>query len=109
MGFPEERPDRSLQLVDEGNWEGIAEHLREMLEEYPGHTGILCWLGVAERELGMDGVAYERFRASVSAKRTDAYVLAIAGARLARFDDPEAEAVLRTATLIDSMPSQAIL
>ena len=101
MSFPEERLDRALQLGDEGNWEGMAEHLREMLEESPQDAVVLCWLGVAERELGMDGVAYERFKASVSAKPGDAYVLAIAGTGLARFDDPEAEAVLRTATLID--------
>ena len=97
----EERLESALALGDEGDWGTMGEHLRELLEEYPDHATILCWLGVAERELGMDGVAYERFKAAVAAQPADAHVLAIAGGGLARFDDPEAESVLRTATLMD--------
>jgi Flp pilus assembly protein TadD len=49
----------------------------------------------------MDGVAYERFRACLAAEPTDPQILAITGNGLARFDDPEAESILRTATLMD--------
>ena len=99
--LPEERLERALEFGDEGDWGSMGEHLRELLDEYPDHATVLCWLGVAERELGMDSVAYERFKASVAAQPADAHVLAIAGGGLARFDDPEAESVLRTATLMD--------
>ena len=78
----------------------MAEHLRAVLEDRPDDPAVLCWLGVAERELGMDGIAYERFKACLAAEPTDPHLLATAGDGLARFDDPEAEAVLRAAALM---------
>jgi len=101
MDVLEERLERTLALGDEGDWEGMAEDLKGLLEDYPDNAAVLCWLGVAERELGMDGIAYGRFKASVAAQPADANILAICGGGLARFDDPEAESVLRTATLVD--------
>ncbi|HIF07141.1 MAG TPA: hypothetical protein EYQ64_09390 [Gemmatimonadetes bacterium] len=92
--------DRALQFGDEGDWPSMAEHLRVALEDRPDDPAVLCWLGVAERELGMDGIAYERFRSCLAAEPTDANLLATAGNGLARFDDPEAESVLRSATLM---------
>ena len=92
--------ERALHRADEADWEGMADYLRDMLERYPGAPAVLCWLGVAERELGMEGVAYERFRACVAAGPSDPHVLAIAGNGLARFDDPGAEATLRSAALM---------
>jgi len=59
-----------------------------------------CWLGVAERELGLEGVAYERFKRAVALGSEDPYVLTTAGNALAWFDDPGAETALRTAALI---------
>jgi hypothetical protein len=91
---------RALQFGDEGDWLSMAEHLNAALEGSENDPAILCWLGVAERELGLDGVAYERFKACLAAAPTDANLLAIAGNGLARFDDPESESVLRTATLM---------
>lgn len=91
---------RALQFGDEGDWLSMAELLNAALEGSEDDPAILCWLGVAERELGLDGVAYERFKACLAAGPTDANLLAIAGNGLARFDDPEAESVLRTATLM---------
>jgi tetratricopeptide (TPR) repeat protein len=85
---------------DQGNFEGMAERLREGLEQFPGDPFVLCWLGVAERELGLDGVAYERFKQCLAADPEDPFVLATAGTALAQFDDPEAEAALRTAALL---------
>ena len=98
---PEEDLARAPQFGEEGDWLAMAEHLRAALEGWPDDPAVLCWLGVAERELGMDGVAYERFRACLATEPTDPKILAIAGNGLAHFDDPEAESVLRTATLMD--------
>ena len=75
----------------------MAEHLRAVLIDSPEDAAVLCWLGVAEREMGMEGVSYERFRACLATEPTDPHILAMAGNGLARFDDPEAESVLRTA------------
>ncbi len=101
----EQELERARQLGDEDEWQGMAEYLREMLERHPGDPAVLCWLGVAERELGMEGIAYERFRACVAAVPRDPHVLAVAGNGLARFDDPVAESTLRTAALMgDDVP-----
>lgn len=97
----EEDLARALQFGDEGDWPTMAEHLRAVLEGRPDDPAVLCWLGVAERQLGMHGVAYERFRACLAAEPTDPQILAVAGNGLARFDHPEAESILRTATLMD--------
>lgn len=78
----------------------MAEHLREMLDAHAQEPAVLCWLGVAEQELGLDGVAYERYQQCVAAGPQDAYVLATAGAGLARFDDPDAESTLRAAAIM---------
>ena len=104
-GASDQELDHALQSGDEGDWEGMAEYLREALERYPGDPAVLCWLGVAERELGMEGIAYERFRACVAAEPNDPHILAVAGTGLARFDDPAAESILRTAALTgEDMP-----
>ncbi len=95
----EELLGRALDLGDEGDWAGMAELLREHLPEFEEEPAMHCWLGVAERELGLEGVAYERFRRTLSLDPTDPYVLATAGNGLAGFDDPDAEQALRTAAL----------
>lgn len=91
--------ERTLSLADEGDWAAAAEVLREHLEEFDEEPAVHCWLGVAERELGMDGIAYERFKRALSLDPEDPYVLATAGNGIAAFDDPEAEQALRTAAL----------
>ena len=85
---------------DEGDFQGMAERLREGLADHPGDPSVLCWLGVAERELGLAGIAYERFRACLAARPSDPNLLATAGNAIAAFDDPEAEGALRTAALL---------
>lgn len=92
--------DRALGLADEGDWEGMAELLGEHLADHDGEPAVHCWLGVAERELGMEGVAYERFRRALALNPEDPYVLATAGNGVAAFDDPDAEQALRTAALL---------
>ncbi len=92
--------DRAHELGDEGDFQGMAERLRDGLADHPGDPWVLCWLGVAEREMGMDGVAYERFRACLAAQPTDPYLLATAGSAIAASADPEAEGALRTAVML---------
>ena len=89
----------ALELGEEGRWDEMATLLAETLEEREGDPYFLCWLGVAEGELGNDGAAYEAFRECVDQDPTDPHVLALAGAGLAQFDDPDAETALRAAAL----------
>jgi Flp pilus assembly protein TadD len=91
--------ERARSLAEEGDWGGAAELLREHLEDFDDEPAVHAWLGVAERELGMAGVAYERFKRALALEPTDPYVLATAGSGIAAFDDPDAERALRTAAL----------
>jgi Flp pilus assembly protein TadD len=91
--------ERAHSLADEGDWTGAAELLREHLADFDDDPAVHTWLGVAERELGMDGVAYERFKRALALEPTDPYVLATAGSGIAAFDDADAERALRTAAL----------
>ena len=91
---------KSLTRADEGEWEDVAEILREGLSDHPDDPYVLCWLGMAERELGLEGIAYERFRRALAQQPEDPVLLATAGNALAEFDDPEAELALRTAAMI---------
>lgn len=90
---------RVLSLGEDEDWASAADLLAEHLEEFDDEAAVHCWLGVAERELGMEGVAYERFKRTLALGPTDPYVLATAGNAVAAFDDPEAEQALRTAAL----------
>jgi tetratricopeptide (TPR) repeat protein len=91
---------RTLEMARDGEWEEAAERLREALEDHPDSPYILCWLGVAEVELGLDGIAYERFKRALAQEPEDPVLLSTTGNALARFDDPEAEAALRTAAMV---------
>lgn len=92
--------EEAHRLGDDGDFDGMATVLREGLESFPGDPFVLCWLGVAERELGLDGIAYERFKQCVAADPEDPFLLATAGTALANFDDPDAETALRAAALL---------
>jgi protein O-GlcNAc transferase len=89
----------ALQLGEEERFEEMAELLAQVLQQEPDEPYVLGWLAVAERELGNDGAAYEYFKRCVAAEPTDPHLLALAGAGLAAFDDPEAEPTLRAAAL----------
>lgn len=91
--------ERALTLADDDDWAGAADLLRDHLSEFDEDAGVHCSLGVAERELGLDGVAYERFKRALSLEPTDPYLLATAGNAIARFDDPDAEPALRAAAV----------
>jgi len=89
----------ALALGDEGRWDEMTDVLARALEEAPDDPYLLCWLGVAERELGNEGAAYEYFRRCLAEEPLDPHLLALAGSGLAAFDDPEAESALRMAAL----------
>lgn len=89
----------ALSLFAEENWQQAADLLRDNLADFQDDPAVHCSLGVAERELGMDGIAYERFKSALALAPTDPYVLATAGNGLAAFDDPDAEQALRAAAL----------
>ena len=97
---------KAFRLGDEGEWDEMATLLRGALDGFGEEPAVHCWLGVAERELGLEGAAYERFKRSLALEPDDPYVLATAGAAIAAFDDPEAEGALRTAAL--SAPGVAL-
>lgn len=91
---------KALSLGEDGDWEGMADHLEATLEDHPEDPFVLCWLGVAEREMGLDSLAYEHFKDCLEAQPEDPHVLATAGNAVAAFDDPDAEPALRTAALL---------
>lgn len=91
--------NQARELGEEGDFAGMAERLRDELEDYPDEPALLCWLGIAERELGLAGVAYERFKQALARDPEDPHVLTTAGGALAHFDDPEAETALRVAAV----------
>jgi tetratricopeptide (TPR) repeat protein len=96
----------ALELGDEGRWPEMAQLLESALRDEKDDPNLLCWLGVANREMGRDGIAYEFFRRCWEQEPLDPNVLAMCGAGLAAFDDPDAEAALRAAVL--SGPDVAI-
>jgi len=65
----EEMLDEALSLGDQERWEEMADLLASALEIDPDEPYVLCWLGVAERELGNDGSAYEYFGAALHRSR----------------------------------------
>src|SRR5687768_13635664 len=89
----------ALALGEEGRWTEMADILTTALRDDEEDPYILCWLGVAHREMGQDGVAYEYFKRCWRADPIDPQLLALCGAGLAAFDDPDAEATLRAAAL----------
>ena len=91
---------QALDRGESGDWEGMAEELLDALETDQGNPALLCWLGVAERELGLPGSAYDRFKEALAQDPEDPYILATIGNGLAQFDDPDAEAALRSASIL---------
>lgn len=98
-GDVEQALQEALALGEAGQWQEMVELLLRYLDD-DEDPYLLCWLGVAERELGNDHMAYEYFRRCVAQQPTDPELLAVAGSGLAAFDDPEAEPTLRAAALM---------
>jgi Flp pilus assembly protein TadD len=89
----------ALALGEQERWDEMAETLEEALREDADDPYLLGWLGVAERERGNDGAAYEYFKRCLAQDPHDPALLALAGSGLAAFDDPDAETALRAAAL----------
>jgi len=89
----------AFAMGDEGRWLEMAQLLGEALQDDPDEPYLLCWAGVAERELGNDGASYELFKRCIAQNPLDAHLLAIAGSGLAAYGDPDAEIALRAAAL----------
>lgn len=91
--------NQALELGEQERWGEMAELLNTALHEVPDDPYILCWLGVAQRELGREPVAHDYFKRAWEEDPIDPELLAMVGSGLAAFDDPEAEAALRAAAL----------
>jgi len=91
--------ERARTHAEEEDWEAMASLLRDHLADFDEEPAVHCWLGVAEREMGLGGIAYDRFKRALDLDPADPYVLATAGNGIAAFDDPDAERALRTAAL----------
>jgi Flp pilus assembly protein TadD len=103
VGIPpvemEERLHEATRLGEEDRWDEAFELLRELEDDYPEDPLLLSMLGTVAGEMESRGLAYDYFRRGVAAQPTDPGVLVALGAGLARFDDPEAERVLRLAAI----------
>lgn len=89
----------AMRLTENGEWSEAFRVLRELEEDHPEDALLLCTLGVVSGEVEARGLAYEYFRRALAADPTDPAVLVQLGVGLARYDDPEAERVLRLAAL----------
>lgn len=87
------------RLTEEGRWNEAFDLLREMEPDYPASAMLLALLGTVASEMEARGLAYDYFRRGLASQPTDPDVLVLLGAGLARFDDPEAEGVLRLAAI----------
>lgn len=95
----QQRLHEASQLSDDGRWDEAFEILREEEERHPRDPTLLCMLGVAAAEVEVSGLAYDYFRRSLAEQPVDPYLLVPLGVGLARYDDPDAEGVLRLAAL----------
>ncbi|HEX6925241.1 MAG TPA: hypothetical protein VF167_07405 [Longimicrobiaceae bacterium] len=93
------RLQEASRLTDEERWSEAFELLQGMESEYPDDPMLMAMLGTVAGEMEARGLAYDYFRKGLAAQPTDPDILVLLGAGLARFDDPEAEGVLRLAAL----------
>ncbi|HEU0076842.1 MAG TPA: hypothetical protein VFQ76_04280, partial [Longimicrobiaceae bacterium] len=69
----EELLEQAAALGEEGRWDEARDLLLEELEDHPEDPALLVALGVASRELGSDGEAYEFFRRTLAAEPQDPF------------------------------------
>jgi tetratricopeptide (TPR) repeat protein len=96
-----------LNAVEEEDWGEAVRLLEAGLEAAEGDPYLLCWLGLAERELGLEASANERFRAVLDTNPQDPVLLSTTGNALAVAEDPAAGPALRTAALLAPQLTQA--
>lgn len=90
----------AMRLVEEERASEAFELLRSAEESHPTDPTLLCLLGVVAGETeDAVGLAYDYYRRALAEQPMDPPVLVAIGAGLARYDDPEAERVLRLAAV----------
>jgi predicted Zn-dependent protease len=89
----------ATRLTEEGRWEEAFELLASLEADHPEDPTLLCMLGVVATEVDASESAYDYFRRALSAQPADPHVLVTLGRALARYDDPEAEGLLRLAAV----------
>lgn len=95
----QERLQEASRLSDEGRWPEAFEILAEEEKDHPDEPTLLCMLGVAAEQVDAAGLAYDFYRRCLAEQPTDPFLLVPLGVGLARYDDLEAERVLRLAAL----------
>jgi predicted Zn-dependent protease len=89
----------ATRLTEEGRWEEAFELLASLEADHPEDPMLLCMLGVVAAEVDASESAYDYFRRALGAQPEDPHVLVTLGRALARYDDPEAEGLLRLAAV----------
>lgn len=93
------RLQEASRLTEEERWNEAFDLLQEMEAEYPDDAMLLATLGTVAGEMEARGLAYEYFRRGLASQPSDPAILVLLGAGLARFDDPQAEGLLRLAAI----------
>jgi Flp pilus assembly protein TadD len=106
----DERLREASDLVEEGQWEDALAILMSEEEAHKTDPALLCMLGAVSAEVGATaGMSYDYYRRCLSEEPQDAAVLVALGSGLARYDDPDAEGVLRLAAITAPALPQARL
>ncbi|MBW3628531.1 MAG: hypothetical protein KY464_04455 [Gemmatimonadetes bacterium] len=95
----DEQLAEAAKLAEDGDPESAFELLLDLEQKNPEDATLLCMLGVIAGEADAAGMAYDYFRRCLATQPEDPHLLATLGAGLARYDDPDAEAVLRLAAV----------
>lgn len=95
-----ERLREASQLADEGRLGEAYAILTDEEESHPREPTLLCMLGWVAGEMdSTSGLAYDYYRRALAENPLEPAVLVQLGAGLARYDDPDAESVLRLAAI----------
>ena len=95
----EEQLAEAAKLAEDGDPAAAFELLLDLEQRSPEDATLLCMLGVMAGEADAAGMAYDYFRRCLATQPEDPHLLATLGAGLARYDDPDAEGVLRLAAV----------
>lgn len=95
----QQRLQEASELAEEERWTEAFALLLEEESTYPDDPTLLCMLGVLADAADAGGMAYDFFRRCLNQQPDDPHVLVPLGTGLARYDDPDAEGVLRLAAL----------
>ena len=95
----DEQLTEAAKLAEEGDPGAAFELLLGLEQSNPDDPTLLCMLGVIAGEADAAGMAYDYFRRCLATQPEDPHLLATLGTGLARYDDPDAESVLRLAAV----------